>query len=160
MHSAISSFPNRKIYGGKLRNGPDMNVTIDEQMPGLRNILVDIISDEITNPAKQDRFRKIVSDADLRRHYVEVKGTRVPHESTKSMIVHEHIDVFFNKIFPKLREYFRSNDKSMNKHVMIICGYNFAVRTGRSDDLGDMLTMRSATSIKIDSRTTWLATHP
>ncbi|KAK3680639.1 hypothetical protein LTR37_021127 [Vermiconidia calcicola] len=126
MHSAISSFPNRKIYGGKLRNGPDMNVTINEQMPGLRNVLVDIIAEEITNPAKQDRFRKIVSDADLRRHYVEVKGTRVPHESTKSMIVHEHIDVFFNKIFPKLREYFRSNDKSMNKHVMIICGYNFA----------------------------------
>ena len=128
MHPVLSKFPNRVTYRGNMRDAPDMNTTIDQDMPGLRQVLVDIIADTISSPSDREDFKATVTDDDLRRHYVEVSGTREVNPVTKSKNVHEHVNVFFNKIYPKLRRYFRETKQSMEKNVMIICAYGWAVR--------------------------------
>lgn len=119
MHEAISAFPNTIIYDGKLRDGPGMDVSLETHMPGLRQTLIDILG-EARDPADSS-----IPDNDLRRHYIEVYGRKVEYE--KSIAVHEHIDVFMEKIFPNLFKFFRASGRSMKEDVMIVCAYNYAV---------------------------------
>lgn len=119
MHEAISAFSNAIVYDGKLRNGPGMDVSLESHMPGLRATLVDILG------GARSGINAWRTDNDLRRHYIEVYGRKVVYE--KSIAVHEHIDVFMEKIFPKLFEFFRASGRSMKEEVMIICAYNYAV---------------------------------
>jgi hypothetical protein len=101
-------------------------MSLNEQMTGLREVLADIIAGSIESSDERAKFKKDVSDDDLRRHYIEVTGERVKHPGTRSSAVVEHVDVFFNKIFPKLQKYFRETRKSMAKEIMIICAYGYA----------------------------------
>ena len=127
MHRTISDFPNRKIYGGKLRDGPGMDISLEEQMPGLPEVLRNIIMREFRQSANRERFTREKNDDDLRRFYIQVDGERFASEATGSMAVAEHVEVFFKKIFPDLQAYFKRTGKSMNKEVMIICAYNHQV---------------------------------
>ena len=127
MHRAISSFPNRKIYDGKLRDGPGMDVSLDDHLPGLSKVLEDIVAGSIFGEEAQTLFRTNVKDDDLRRQHVEVNGQRFPHPSTKSPAVTEHVDIFFTKIFPPLQVFLKAVGKSVNKEVMVICAYNHQV---------------------------------
>jgi superfamily I DNA and/or RNA helicase len=133
MHPVLARFPADHIYPGKLKSAPGRNISINEQMPGLREVLVDIIAGTITDPTKQEKFKEEVTDNDLRRHYIEVSGTREKNPVTHSSIVYAHVDVFFNKIFPKLRQYFREKKMNVEKNVMIICAYGFAVSNVKND---------------------------
>jgi hypothetical protein len=130
MHRAISAFPNRIIYGGQLRDGPGTGVTLDAQMPGLSAVLTDIIANgasDLRIPIAKKRFLDNLTDDNLRRHYFEVFGQRVDYD--RSMAVHEHIDVFMEKILPKLFDFFRGSGRRMRDEVMIICAYKYSVST-------------------------------
>lgn len=127
MHEAISSFPNRKIYDGRLRDGPGMDSALDAYIPGLRDTLEIIVANEIADEGEAARFSQTVTDNDLRRHYIEVTGNRFPHPATKSLAVREHTAVFFDKIFPGLQILMKDAGKSMHDEVMIICAYNHQV---------------------------------
>ncbi len=132
MHEAISAFPNTIVYEGKLRDGPGMDVSLEAHMPGLREVLLDIVSSASIPAGGQST--PWLTDNDLRRHYIEVYGRKVEYE--KSVAVLEHIDVFMVQIFPKLFKFFRASGRSMKEEVMIICAYNYAVskpRRRRSD---------------------------
>jgi hypothetical protein len=126
MHKAISRFPGRTMYNGLLRDGPGMDISLQDQIPGLRQVLVDIIAGELAaSPVAQKAFINTVTDDNLRRHYVEVIGTREAYEGSSAVM--EHIKVFMEKIFPKLFKFYRASDKDMREEVMIICAYNYAV---------------------------------
>ena len=47
MHPVLSDYPNREIYRGKLVNGPGRSASLNEQMPGLRKVLADVIGSSI-----------------------------------------------------------------------------------------------------------------
>lgn len=146
MHPVLSDFPNRKVYFGKLKDAPGRRITINEEMPGLREVLVEIISGTISDAEQRDDFREEVTDDDLRRHYVQVKGRRTMNEVTMSKAVVEHVDVFFQKIFPKLQAYFKKVGKSMEREVLVICAYGYAVshRMARLPTLKPSLTSHSS----------------
>ena len=127
MHRVLSSYPNRKIYHGKLRDGPGMDVPLENQMPGLSQVLKDIISSTFRYDQNRQFWLSNVKDDDLRRHHVQVDGERIKHPSTKSMAVLEHVDVFFEKLYPRLEMYFRKIGRSIHQEVMIICAYNHQV---------------------------------
>ena len=131
MNEALADFPNRKIYGGTLRNGPGSIAKLDEKMPGIADTLKAILArgwlpgGETSNAAVLANF-----DAHLRLHYLEVDGTRKKHEYTGSMIVPEHVELFFAAVFPLLQAFFLRNKAkvgSMHDNVMIICAYSYAV---------------------------------
>lgn len=66
-----------------------------------------------------------LSEDKARHHYIQVKGSRKPlHEGTPSVCVREHVDVFFDHIFPSLQEYFK---EKISENVMIICAYGASV---------------------------------
>lgn len=108
-----------------MRDGPEMKVPLDKQIPGLRDLLFDIIASGASTAGRRPKPDRNVADNDLRRHYIEIYGKTVEYE--RSLAVHEHIDVFMDKIMPKLFAFYQQNGRSMREDVMIICAYNYAV---------------------------------
>ena len=51
------------------------------------------------------------------------------------------MDVLFNKIFPKLQAYFKQSRQSMEKEIMIICGYSYAVKISATSVKPERLLM-------------------
>jgi len=126
MHNTLADFPNREVYEGKLRNGPGTGGTLDEsELPGFGNVLLDIQAQDKSDPS---HYKANATDDHARLAWIEVTGKRINHESTKSLCVKEHIDVFFKRIFPHLLAYFKQVNKNMGEYSMIICAYGHAVR--------------------------------
>ncbi|KAK5119587.1 hypothetical protein LTR85_007416 [Meristemomyces frigidus] len=121
MHWVIASFPNVNFYEGNLRDGPGANSRLNDIKPGFRRQLSRIL-------AGQDG------------QAIEVKGERRMAPS-RSMLVQEHVDFFFDWIFPKLREYFSQFTEKkdrMEDNVMIICAYSATLYAYR-DRINHML---------------------
>lgn len=130
MHWSIASFPNREIYDGEMRDGPGTDKPLHDIKPGLDYVLADIIARYGAFDSMEARasYRTEASDEKARLHYIEVKGDRKAlSPSNGSMLVREHVDAFFDKIFPKLRVYFAMRGESVADNVMIICAYGAAV---------------------------------
>ncbi|KAH9833625.1 AAA domain, partial [Teratosphaeria destructans] len=129
MHRAISAFPNRHVYNNKLRDGPGTDAGLDEKLPGLKQVLINIQADHgIRDQSERKAYKYAANDAMARLHWVEVQhGERVRNPATQSICVHEHVDVFFAKIYPSLRDYFRRSGKKLSDNVMVICAYGFAL---------------------------------
>ncbi len=128
MHQVLSRFPNREFYKGKLRDGAGTDLPLDARLPGLSKALKTIVAEHGSHSFDESRLYKAeATDADIRLHWVEVKGDRVRHPGTKSLCVREHVQVFFKMILPRLIECFRQMDKRVDEHVMIICAYTYAV---------------------------------
>lgn len=134
MNAAISAFPNREIYKGKLRDGVGTDATLDMKMPGLSLTLRSIIADfAFREPDVAKSYRITATDADVRLHWLEVKGERVRHPATKSICVKEHVDAFF-KFLPRLQAFFKFAGKRVDEHLMVICAYSYAVSLVQSLD--------------------------
>lgn len=117
MHWAIAKFANDNFYDGKLRNGPGADNLLDDVKPGFKRVL-----EEILGGVERD-------EQDIRLAWIQVNGER--RRTNMSMLVQEHVDVFFKYIFPKLLQYFSQfTDKKdkMESNVMIICAYSATVR--------------------------------
>lgn len=130
MHACLAAFPNCKIYDGLLRNGPGTNDDLEMRKPGLAKVLSDIIlqSSSLTLPERELYQTQLqASDSRLRLHWIEVSGKRKVHPVTNSSTVTEHVDVFFSKIYPLLRDHFDRTEEKMGKNVMIICAYSYAL---------------------------------
>lgn len=129
MHSSIAAFPNRTIYGGLLRNGPGTDVVLEMRLPGFWKALSEIIvqSTSITT-REQQYYEDSSADMKLRLHWIEVDGKREPEvNANSSMIVRSHVAVFFRTIYPALREFFDRTEQKMADHIMVICGYSYAL---------------------------------
>lgn len=118
-HECIADFPSRYIYDGRLINGPGTSTTLEEVKFGLQDVLLDIIGgqtafDHLTMQEREVRARD---------HYIEVNG-QVEYNDSRSKRVPKHADVFFDKIFPKLHDYFLDE---MEDNVMVICAYSYSV---------------------------------
>lgn len=118
-HECIADFPSRWIYDGRLINGPGTSTTLEEEKFGLQDVLLDIIGgrtafDHLTMQEREVRARD---------HYIEVNG-QVEYNDSRSKRVPKHADVFFDKIFPKLHDYFLDE---MEDNVMVICAYSYSV---------------------------------
>lgn len=127
MHEVIMAFPNRTVYQGQLRAGPGMDAPLDQQMFGLRSVLSSILDGCISSLDEKKNSESLVRDRDLRRRYIQVSGLRKRVDDGVSLIVEEHVEVFMQKIFPPLFEYFRRTGRKMREEVMIICAYGAAV---------------------------------
>ncbi|KAF2774488.1 hypothetical protein EJ03DRAFT_347084 [Teratosphaeria nubilosa] len=128
MHRAISAFPNRHIYNSKLRDGPGTDADLDEKFPGLKQVLINIQADHgIPNRSERHIYKHVATDAMARLHWVEVHGKRIRNPASQSICVDKHVDVFFAKIYPSLRDYFGGSGKKLNENVMVICAYGFAL---------------------------------
>ena len=128
MHADISAFPNREIYDGKLRNGSGTDLALNVKLPGLSKTLKGIIAEFGMSNFQERRIYKLdATDADVRLHWIEVKGERVRHPATKSICVKEHVHVFFTKIFPRLLASFKLMGKRVDENLMIICAYGHTV---------------------------------
>ena len=100
-----------------------MSYDIDAVKPGFSQVLVDIISNgKQTAKVLQDQNSL---DGKLRLHWIEVRGKVIPQG--KSIAVKAHVDVFFERMFAKLRAYFRSRGEKMSEQLMLICAYRYAV---------------------------------
>ncbi|KAK1810468.1 hypothetical protein LTR12_015158 [Friedmanniomyces endolithicus] len=128
MHQVLPRFPNREFYKGKLRDGAGTDLPLEAKLPGLSKALKAIVAEHGSHSFDESRLYKAeATDADIRLHWVEVKGDRVRHPGTKSLCVREHVQVFFKMILPRLIECFRQMDKRVDEHVMIICAYTYAL---------------------------------
>ncbi|KAK0260293.1 hypothetical protein LTS09_005109 [Friedmanniomyces endolithicus] len=128
MHQDLSRFPNREFYKGKLRDGAGTDLSLDARLPGLSKALKTVVAEHGSHSFDESRLYKAeATDADIRLHWVEVKGDRVRHPGTKSLCVREHVQVFFKMILPRLIECFRQMGKRVDEHVMVICAYTYAV---------------------------------
>lgn len=126
-HPCISKFPNEEFYAGELRDGPRVHVSLEDVMPGLAEVLHGIIRKSYSttgNSMSAQHYWNTSTDEKARHHYLEVDGTRRTGGDGTSMYVQEHIDVFFNHVFPALQEYFRD---TTSKNLMIICAYSATV---------------------------------
>lgn len=129
MNEQIAAFANHEIYDNELRNGPGTNVRLGELKFGLRTVLADIIA---TNGLAGSgihctRYLDHATSADVRLHYIQVKGRRKVHPAKKSVVVEEHVDVFFEKILPPLQAFFMNRNEKLEDNLMIICAYGYAV---------------------------------
>ena len=135
MHQSLAKFANENIYGKKLRNGPGIDEPLDEKLPGFKDVLLDIQAHcGYENETDRKNYMHIATEKDARLHYIQVYGKRVtggPNDT--SLVVRRHVDVFFDRIFPKLLAYFKERGKPMEKYVMVICAYSCAV--GRSSTI-------------------------
>ena len=121
MHPALSAFPRDYIYSGGLRDAPETHRPLDETMPGLREILTDIVAEHgIHDDVKREAYRLEASDEKARLHWIQVDG------KNSNETVSNHVDFFFQKIFPKLRAYF--GEKFVD-NVLVVCAYNKQVGT-------------------------------
>lgn len=103
-----------------------MDQPLDTTMPGFRVVLTDIIAEGgIQDSVERQAFRLEASDAKARLHWIQVKGKKLV--DVKSTAVQEHINVFFDKIWPKLHAYFESRGEKMADHVLILSAYGHAV---------------------------------
>lgn len=92
---------------------------MEEEKFGLQDVLLDIIGgqtafDHLTMQEREVRARD---------HYIEVNG-QVEYNDSRSKRVPKHADFFFDKIFPKLHDYFLDE---MEDNVMVICAYSYSV---------------------------------
>lgn len=128
MHESLASFPNEKIYGGLLRNGPGMDDVLESRKPGLWKVLSAILLQSSSlKPQEYEQYQHQSADSQLRLHWIEVLGKREVHPVTNSSCVQKHVDVFFDLIYPMLREYFDQTGQKMSESVMIICAYSYAL---------------------------------
>ncbi|KAK4548272.1 hypothetical protein LTR36_010142 [Oleoguttula mirabilis] len=140
MHWVVASFPNANFYDGKLRNGPGANERLDDIKPGFKRQLEMILAGQPHSNYLRQKFMAGANEEDVRLVWIEVKGER-RMAASRSMLVQEHVDVFFNHIFPKLRGYFSQfTDKKdmMEENVMIICAYSATLYAYR-DRINHML---------------------
>lgn len=127
MHHTISGFPNINFYDGGLRNGPNTNNVLDRIKSGLQHQLEMILGGQPHSVIKRNHFISgNATEDDVRLVWIEVRGRREVSPN-HSMIVQEHVDVFFKSIFPKLHGYFKAKKSKMEENVMIICAYSATV---------------------------------
>ena len=130
MHPCISKFPNAEFYDGRLRDGPRVRMTLEEEgatcMRGLSKVLHGILQKSRTTPAEAADYWENRTDEQARHAYIEVDGMRQKGPGGVSSYVPEHIEVFFKQIFPDLQAFW---GVETSKNLMIICAYRHAVST-------------------------------
>ena len=137
MHHTISAFPNINFYEGGLRNGPNTNNMLERVKPGLQYQLEMILGGQPHSVIGRNRFKtRTAHENDVRLVWIEVLGRR-EMTANHSMIVQEHVDVFFEWIFPKLHGYFKNEKSKMEDNVMIICAYSATVSNPPRVPLGE-----------------------
>lgn len=117
-NQCISRFIFENFYPEGMRNSPEMRIPLIKDEPVLFECLQQFIRDSSGKPALQ------LKGADLRTHYLQIKGVRKQEPDSGSSYVREHIQVFFNTIFWYLHAYY---GKRMQENVMIIAAYGYAV---------------------------------
>lgn len=104
-----------------MRDGEGTKGTLADKQPGLfaclKSILIGAGSTSFGAPSSEAK-----EDKSIRTHYLELRGTR--DNSKKSAFVQEHVHVFFDRIYWKLRAYY---GEKMEEQCMIIVAYKGAV---------------------------------
>lgn len=121
MSHHISSWPSKNFYGSGMRDGEGTKGTLADKQPGLfaclKSILIGAGSTSFGAPSSEAK-----EDKSIRTHYLELRGTR--DNSKKSAFVQEHVHVFFDRIYWKLRAYY---GEKMEEQCMIIVAYKGAM---------------------------------
>ena len=110
-----------------LKNAPSVQRTLEQVKPGLTKVLHKIIAQYSPQQIVRERYIASATDEQARLHYIElpvVPWNKIMKDDNDSIAIKEHIDIFFEKIFPGLQKYF--GDKT-DKVVYIITGYKHAV---------------------------------
>lgn len=121
-HPVLSRFPNEVFYSGTLRDSARVETPMS---PALKGVLDGIIAKSFTEAPARQVYLDTALESQARNHWIQVKGKREPlREGQTSVCVKEHVDVFFDHIFPDLQEHF---GEETSKNLMIICAYGAAV---------------------------------
>lgn len=123
-HECLSDFPNRQLYGGRLRDGRGTSRLLEEERPGLKRALSGILTSRM-GELERAQWENTNTERAVRNAWIRVSGT-VEKDHFQSRKVATHPDIFFEKIFPALHDYFWDD---MEEEVMIMCAYKNSVST-------------------------------
>ncbi|GIZ38434.1 hypothetical protein CKM354_000185100 [Cercospora kikuchii] len=123
MHPAISKNPNEMFYDGMLIDAPAVKCDLNSALPGFSTILHNIVAQSFSAGAPRAAYLQNATDAQARLHWIEMAVAKVSFVKGSQAIL-DHINLFFDKIFPQLQKYF---GKRMHKEVMIIAAYSNAL---------------------------------
>ena len=93
-------------------------------MLGLSDVLHRIVRNSHTSAGAAERYWATRTDEKARHHWFEIDGERKKAPGGTSPFVKEHIDAFFDHIFPALQEFWK---EQTSENLMIICPYLEAV---------------------------------
>lgn len=108
-------------------------------MPGLADVLHGIVYKSFSDRSDADQYWETRTDEKARHHYLEIDGVRLKGGDGTSPYVQEHIDAFFEHVFPDLQAFWKADTF---KNLMIICPYREAVSYIGLDPSSSSLTPR------------------
>ncbi|KAF2163913.1 hypothetical protein M409DRAFT_25690 [Zasmidium cellare ATCC 36951] len=125
MHSSLSRFPSKEFYDGLLTDSPKVQRPLEDVKPGLTKVLHNIIANSMRDTSERDSYLEKATDDQARLHYIEMPAGDVFMDDKLSVVVPDHVDVFFEQILPELQSYFGAELKD---EVMLIVAYGCALK--------------------------------
>lgn len=121
----LSEFVSSEFYGDELRNASRIERPLDAVRPGLKDTLIALLQNTYSGHGGQSPISQSSTGEEVRLQYIEMPNGEADISDRRSVAIPSHIELFFQKILSNLQWYF---GETMNKEVLIICGYGNAVR--------------------------------